>query len=334
MPQRKFNSKCLLAALIAVGAILFSAMAIATTFPITLLSGSWSQLISQIDYTLGSLASGDSDTRSTTATYVNSSGGISTAAINTARFDWTGGSANGWLVESASTNNFQDSNYQGWWVTQNGATITANAAVSPDGTSDAAILYFPLSTSRSISPSVSQTGLQSYSVWVQGTVGGEKIYLTFYNVTNGQVNSGTFTLTTAWSRISAPFTPTSASQWYIFNGSGVAQTINIYGAQLEPGGVVSSLIPTTTAAATRAADIAANANWWNGSTGNYLMVESMSEATGVISRASYCASGCTGTSFVAPSAVLIKRICRFNATPSGASAAITEAAQANGTACS
>ena len=38
--------------------------------------------------------------------------------------------------------------------------------------------------------------------------------------------------------------------------------------------------------------------------------------------------------FVAPTAVWIKRICQFNATGAGATAAITQAAQANGTPCS
>jgi hypothetical protein len=85
---------------------------------------------------------------------------------------------------------------------------------------------------------------------------------------------------------------------------------------------------------TRAADTAANAAWYNGTSGNYLMVETKSESTGVISRASYCNSGCTGTSFSAPTNVWIRRICQFTATTAGANSAIANAAFANGTVCS
>ena len=98
-----------------------------------------SQLISDWNYVAqGAPASGDSDTRSTTATYFNSSGGISSAAINTARFDYTGGSAQGWLVEAAATNVSTYSVVKSPWTTFNsgsGSTsVVLNNGVSPDGT--------------------------------------------------------------------------------------------------------------------------------------------------------------------------------------------------------
>jgi hypothetical protein len=113
-------------------------------------------------------------------------------------------------------------------------------------------------------------------------------------------------------------------------------TTNFYawGAYGVQGSYVTSYIPTTTAGASRSADTAANVNWYNGTSGNYLMVESESEASpGTITRASYCNSGCTATSFSAPTAMWIRRICQYEPISAGATAAIAAAAQANGTPC-
>jgi hypothetical protein len=318
-----------------------------------------SQLIAQTDYTLGSLGSGDSDTRTTTATYINSSGVLSTAAINTARFDYTGGSANGWLVEVASTNYVLYSNTfsNADWTTENGS-VTKNVT-GPDGVTNSAWTYLEdgTNTTHRIYENTAIVGGTTYTEslfvkyisrqWINIRLDSSVIVkFAWFDLLNSVVGGASAGVTSTMAFIGNGFyraaiiTPNASNgnnscfQDTSANNSSAAfagsSSIIVYGSQIENLGYATSYIPTTTAAATRAADVAANSGWST----NYLMVESTSESTLITSRASYCASGCTGTSFSAPSAVWIKRICQYNATPAGATAAQTAAGQANGTACS
>ena len=341
--------------------------------------------ISQCDYTLGAFCDSESDTRSTTATYYNSSGNIASAAINIARFDYTGGSAQGWLVEAAATNaTFPSVVATPSWISGSFATVTNNAATAPDASSAAAFVV-PKSTggefvtyaSTTISGSgtdlfgtifaaagtynyayvyvVSNDGVHrkgatfnlttgavtqntantgatgSASATLAGTYGGKAFYQLSVHLTNNASGSSGFI-----AFIAAPTGTVTFSASYLYSTSAGDGTSGAYawGAQMINAAYTGSYIPTTTAGVTRAADTAAGSNWWNGSSGNYLMVESTLESTGVTSRASYCASGCTSASAFAPSGVWIKRICRFSATPGGATKAQTNAANANGTVCS
>ena len=122
-----------------------------------------------------------------------------------------------------------------------------------------------------------------------------------------------------------------SSTGYINSSSWAGTETMFYTAgQSEKQSFATSYIHTTSSETTRAADTAANGAWST----DYLMVEyELESAPGTISRASYCASGCTATSF-SPSNIWIRRICLFNATAGGATAAQTAAGQANGTACS
>ena len=287
-----------------------------------------SQLITQTDYTLGSLGSGDSDTRSTTATYVNcSTGYITSAAINTARFDCTGGTAHGWLVEAAATNFVLQSQALGTTWSNTCTTVTNNFAVSPDGTSNATRLNCPATTWAVYQFTGGASNTYTISMYVEynnASFPGFRLFL------NGSGLSSNFTATSSFVRYSYSLLQPGPSNLGIARNSSVAAAdLIVFGAQVEAGTYATSYIPTTTTTITRAADVAANAGW----TTNYLMVESTNEGTGVTSRATYCASGCTGTTFT-PSAVWIKRICQFNATSAGKTAANAARAQANGTACS
>ena len=87
-----------------------------------------------------SLASCIADTRSTTATYINSSGGLSTAAVNTPRIDCSNATC-GLLNEGASTNlnpySVLSSPNWGSYTSGSGVTPTyaTGAGTAPDGTS-------------------------------------------------------------------------------------------------------------------------------------------------------------------------------------------------------
>ena len=87
-----------------------------------------------------SLSSCIADTRSTTATYISSSGGLSTAAVNTPRIDCSNGTC-GLLNEGASTNLSLYSAIIGRTGLGAGsgdsAPTHAKSAAAPDGTTTA-----------------------------------------------------------------------------------------------------------------------------------------------------------------------------------------------------
>jgi hypothetical protein len=337
-------------------------------------------LITQNDYTAGSLATGDSDTRSSTATYFNSSNVLSSAAANVARFDYSTGVAQGWLVESTSTNVMQESNgfASAPWLgnnlnyTQNVTGIdgaTSGWTMIPAVASSSQVYEYETIAANSSQNTISlyaKAGTWSYiylnlenaggTVWASAVfnVGAAGAVATQTSTAGGATIAATSQTLMANGYYRITMTSTVASAVYPLFGYAPAATGNTFALggginastwaatetllitdfQYENTSFPTSYIPTpTTSSVTRAADTAANAAWYNGTSGNYLMVESKSESTGVISRASYCNSGCTGTSFSAPTNVWIRRICQFTATTAGATAAIANAAYANGTVC-
>lgn len=94
-----------------------------------------------LDFTTGSLPTGVTEARTSTASYLNSSGVMAFASVDAARFDFlvSGSYAAGTpalLVEPAATNLNTNSNNFGSWGSNN-STFTANVAVAPDGTTTA-----------------------------------------------------------------------------------------------------------------------------------------------------------------------------------------------------
>ena len=93
-----------------------------------------------LDFTTGTLDSRITFTRSTTGSYYNSAGVLSTAAINAPRFDYNPSTlqANGLLIEESRTNLLTYSEQfdnAAWAKTE--TTVIANATIAPDGTSTA-----------------------------------------------------------------------------------------------------------------------------------------------------------------------------------------------------
>jgi hypothetical protein len=267
-----------------------------------------------LDFLSGSLDSRVTFTRATTATFVGSNGFIQTAAINDPRFDYDPVTltAKGLLIEEQRTNfvkySDQFDNALGWSFFN--ATVNANVAVSPDGsTYGDAIVENTTNGNHGVQQFISYTSGTAYTLsfyvkagtraWCGMTLpsaaftGGPSSY---YNL------SGAGTLGTAagsptarsitavgngWYRITITATATataggntlirsaSADNTGFYVGVNGAEAIYLYGAQLETGAFSTSYIPTVASTVTRTADIAtmtgANfSSWFNASAGTFV----------------------------------------------------------------
>ena len=211
-------------------------------------------------------------TRASTATYTDFNGVIQTAAVNVPRWDYTGGSLKGLLIEEARTNTTLQSANLGaapWAVSFGGASsapvVTGNNATAPDGTLTAARIVMPAVPAGANNSFVYQddgvgTVPTAFSVWLRGAIGGEIVnFFTSNFITYAHT---TAVLTTAWQRFSFVATPASDGQAVVVGTDmrdatqtpSPPQTIYAWGVQSESGGFNTSYIATTAAAVTRAQD--------------------------------------------------------------------------------
>jgi hypothetical protein len=221
----------------------------------------------------GTLGAGAVFTRASPGWYYNSSGTLVSATTNTPRFDYDPATLQlkGLLLEDASTNIlFPSGNIAGSpWSTFNNVVIapvtTANQTTAPDGTSTATRIVYPAVTGANAASVMQQiftltASVYAFSVYLKGNVGGEQLYLGL-NV-NSFISSPRLILTTQWQRFVIIATSLAGAQGITIGTdlrdpaqtSTPAQTIFAWGGQVELN-FMSSYIPTTTVAVTRAADV-------------------------------------------------------------------------------
>jgi hypothetical protein len=169
-----------------------------------------------------------------------------------------GGGCPSLLLEKQSTNYVkysQDFTQSDW--TQSGATITANAIISPDGTQNATRVQFSAG-SRYVYQTIGGSGIAAGSVTISCWIKGASVQKIGFS--DGNANPNEITLTTDWQRYTFTFTYSSGGIGVQFdNYFGVtpsAQTKDFYiwGAQSEQSTYATSYIPTTSASATRVID--------------------------------------------------------------------------------
>lgn len=233
-----------------------------------------------LDFTTASLDPRITFTRTTDATYpatyINSSGILTSATNNQPRFDYNPTTlvCKGLLIEESRTNVLtysEDFSNAAWsvnttmgvasgvadpWGGNTAYTLTANGATSVFGrtyTGTASIAY-------------------SGTIWIRRRTGTGNINLRIGDNSNINITSS---VSSNWSRVSGTATPSTTTVRYyvVLDTSGDA--VDIWGSQLEAGAFPTSYIPTTTTALTRNADVATMtgtnfSSWFNASEGAFV----------------------------------------------------------------
>ena len=279
--------------------------------------------------------------RGTGATRVNASGFIELVGNTTPRFDYDPVTLapRGLLIEEARTNllTYSDQFNNAAWSTS-GATITANATASPDGTANADALVEDASTGLHITQqfftflnatayTVSVYIKASTRTWVQVALPAAAFTASqggFFNLTGaGSLGTVTGTPTSrsitavgnGWYRITITATSTAAAGGNIaivaasadgttsYTGTNGAIALFAYGAQLEAGSFATSYIPTVASTVTRNADVATMtgtnfSSWYNQSEGTFVVDYDQIAATASQIKALFIASDGTSNNRV------------------------------------
>ena len=233
-------------------------------------------------------------TRASAATYFNSAGVLTSAAVNEPRFDHDPVTlaSKGLLVEVQRTNlalRSAELSNAAWNKTSDPVTITADQIAAPDGTTSADLIAATTGNSRHTAfqavSGATAGDVYTMSIFVkQGTqryiILGDRADAVWRLLTfdfNTSTITGTTNLTSSsvtsvgngWYRLTATATRTNTSIYQIFVGFSNAATNSmpplyvasasddfyVWGAQLEVGAFATSYIGTDAASVTRSSDL-------------------------------------------------------------------------------
>jgi hypothetical protein len=258
-----------------------------------------------LDFTGGSLDPRVVLTRSAnTATYINSSGYVTTAAQDVARFDYdpTTLAAKGLLIEGQAINialYSQSINSSISHLVGSGTTLTQNTTevLDPANGNTATKIALTASTycSRAQIVAVSGSTQYTFSYYIRGTPSNQCRIYSYAGFSGDLVTLTNHTYTTnSWTRVTTTFTTNAATTGiYVYicsrtAAASPAEVIYVWGAQLETGTAASSYIPTTTAQVTRNPDLALMtttnfSSWFTGGTTGTFFVDFHGGVRGITS---------------------------------------------------
>lgn len=246
-----------------------------------------------LDFLGGALDGRIALTRASAATYFDAAGVLQTVGVNVPRFNYDPIThvARGLLIEEQRTNLLlRSSEFDNAAWNKVNATVTPNVTIAPDGAVSADKLVENAGTgNKRLQQTYSYSGTVTltHSVYVKSAErayvevdldsDGTKYAGTTWNLTTGTlvtsggpgyVSSTITAIANGWYRISVTATFTDGTTAFVraypyngttnYTGDGTSG-LYVWGAQLEAGAFPTSYIPTTTATATRTADVASMA---------------------------------------------------------------------------
>jgi hypothetical protein len=194
-----------------------------------------------------------------------------TTRLNIPRIDYTNGSCPSLLVEGQRTNLtlYSEQFDNAYWIKDIDVTVNSNVSISPSGNLDADRVNFA-SNNKAIYKNITATGAHRFSIYLkgEGLNIGKQIQLLIGNV-GGTVN---VTLTSQWQR----FTADASTSTYVGVakiGALQADSVLIWGSQLEVGAYSTSYIPTVASSVTRNTEFLTRAGFGNTSTSGTLFFD-------------------------------------------------------------
>jgi hypothetical protein len=220
-------------------------------------------------------------TRGSTATRVNALGLIESVASGVPRLDYTGGGCPSLLLEPQRTNLFlRSEEFDNAYWAKNNITVTANSTTAPDGTLTAEKLFATTTGSdrRTQRSDTLAAGTYTTSIFVKAAelnsirmfavdFSSRAVFNVALETVSGVSSGATAKIENygnGWYRCSITIAYAGGAGvsfylnlWDESSGSTVTagDGVFLWGAQLETGSVATSYIPTTTATATRNADV-------------------------------------------------------------------------------